>query len=177
VNHQRFTQLLEAYGTAPAHWPADEREAAQALLSLPGADGVAARAVLDEAVLRDADLTEHLDAYTTALPDEDLVNAILASAPLHGASKPASMPTPTPLSIPTPQSKPVQNWRRPIRWFSGVRLIGAGLLGAGAVGLATGVMTMSLLAPVAANANASAADEPVFGGTVFSSTASDWSDQ
>jgi hypothetical protein len=60
-------------------------------------------------------------------------------------------------------------------WFSG-----AGLIGAGVAGIAAGTMAISLTgspAGTATNSNALGMIDQSYGGTVFSSTPPDWSDQ
>lgn len=163
MNHERFVQILDAYGASSAHWPDDERTAAAALLAAPGAEGEVAQAALLRAEVLDA----ALDSYTVALPEADFLRRIEASA---------LAPVQAPLRA--KDSGRSLNWRGLRQWFSGGKMIGAGLLGAGAVGLATGLLTISLLAPASFGAGSStASDEPVYGGTVFSSTSSDWSEQ
>jgi len=170
VNHERFDQMLEAYGALPAHWPAGERAAAETFVAMPGAEGMAARAALHRAVLLDADL----DTYTLPLPDDNFLRHIEASAVM-----PAMVPSRRQVPARPARSRGLHvDWRTPRHWFSGGRLIGAGLLSAGVIGLATGLLTMSLLAPAGIGTSATSTnDESVYGGTVFSSTSSDWSDQ
>lgn len=67
MRHGRFTRLIEAYGADPAHWPEDERAAAERHL----AGDPSARAALEEARRLDA-LLERLpappEAPSIALP-------------------------------------------------------------------------------------------------------------
>ena len=194
MNHERFVHMLEAYGASSAHWPDDERLAAEALLVAPGEAGITARAALRTAAALDA----ALDADPSIAPDADFLRQIVASAGLPqpqelvqraAQAEPDAVvdavvdtqhrqpPQPPTARPPRPRSS-WTGWRVPRDWFAGGRLIGAGLLSAGAIGLATGLVTMSLLVP--ANMGGSAVnphDEPIYGGTVFSSTASDWSEE
>jgi len=171
VNHERFVQILDAYGACPAHWPDGERAAAALLLAAPDTIGMTAQ----EMLLRAAALDAELDSYTLALPDEDFLRQIESSAVV-----PVVVPIPPPQVPPRPQrSRGLHiDWLTPRHWFSGGRLIGVGLLSAGVIGLATGLATISLLAPAGMGASVTTTtDEPVYGGTVFGSTSSDWSDQ
>lgn len=166
MTHERLVHLMEVYGASPARWPVDERAAAQALIAAPNAAGIAARAAFQHAASLDAEL----DTYTVVSPDPELMRKIAASAVVA-----------TPQQVPLrqkPRRRLSVDWRTPRHWLSGGRLIGAGLLSAGIIGLATGLLTTSLLAPSGMGAGASTTnDEPVYGGTIFSSTSSDWSDQ
>ncbi|MDR3513220.1 MAG: hypothetical protein P4L73_16410 [Caulobacteraceae bacterium] len=68
MDHQRFEQLVAAYGADPARWPAQERAEAERLVA--GADLAEARA-LDAA----------LDAFRVEAPSLALRQRILATAP------------------------------------------------------------------------------------------------
>lgn len=74
MNEARFAALLEAYGAAPARWPAGERAAAQAFMA---GQPARARALLAEAAALDA----ALDAAPAQAASERLVAAVLAAAP------------------------------------------------------------------------------------------------
>ncbi|MGO4332706.1 hypothetical protein AB4Z49_37345, partial [Cupriavidus sp. M-11] len=61
---ERFRALTEAYGADPAHWPAGERAAGQAMAALPEH-----RAALAQAAALDALLAGHV----VAAPDAALM--------------------------------------------------------------------------------------------------------
>ena len=144
---ERFRQLTEAYGALPDHWPQEERAAAQALLAQHDPQALAA---IEEAL--------QLESFAVPAPDTHLIRRIIASAPASTAPRRAS-----------------SFWRQPRLWFSG-----AGLIGAGVAGIAAGAMAISLTgspAGTATNTNALGMVDQSYGGTVFSSTPPDWSDQ
>jgi hypothetical protein len=148
---ERFRQLTEAYGALPDHWPQEERAAAQALLAQHDPQALAA---IEEAL----QLDEYLESFAVPAPDTHLIRRIIASAPASTAPRRAS-----------------SFWRQPRLWFSG-----AGLIGAGVAGIAAGTMAISLTgspAGTATNSNALGMIDQSYGGTVFSSTPPDWSDQ
>ena len=150
---ERFRQLTEAYGALPDHWPQEERAAAQALLAQHDPQALAA---IEEAL----QLDEYLESFAVPAPDTHLIRRIIASAPAAAAPRRAS-----------------SFWRQPRLWFSG-----AGLIGAGVAGIAAGAMAISLTGSPAGtatntNANALGMIDQSYGGTVFSSTPPDWSDQ
>ena len=148
---ERFRQLTEAYGALPDHWPQEERAAAQALLAQHDPQALAA---IEEAL----QLDEYLESFAVPAPDTHLIRRIIASAPASTAPRRAS-----------------SFWRQPRLWFSG-----AGLIGAGVAGIAAGAMAISLTgspAGTATNTNALGMIDQSYGGTVFSSTPPDWSDQ
>ncbi|MBQ63132.1 MAG: hypothetical protein CMQ19_13820 [Gammaproteobacteria bacterium] len=60
MNIRRFQQLLDAYGTREKNWPAEEREAARALLN--------SDAECASLVQQYQSLDEHLDEYVTRMP-------------------------------------------------------------------------------------------------------------
>jgi hypothetical protein len=68
----RFEQLLDAYGAAPARWPDAERSSAEELL----ARSVVARERWQAA----ADLDRLLDALRAAAPSAELATSVLAGA-------------------------------------------------------------------------------------------------
>jgi hypothetical protein len=70
---ERLQAIIDAYGTSAIRWPADERQAAEALL----AESAAARTLLAQAV----DLDELLDVAPALIPTPQLRAAILAAAP------------------------------------------------------------------------------------------------
>jgi hypothetical protein len=70
---ERFKVLIDAYGAAPARWPADEREAA---LSFAETDAEARRLLQDEAAL-----DRMLDAADTLPATRALEDRILAAFP------------------------------------------------------------------------------------------------
>jgi hypothetical protein len=148
---ERFRQLTEAYGALPDHWPQEERAAAQALLAQHDPQALAA---IEEAL----QLDEYLESFAVPAPDTHLIRQIIASAPASTAPRRAS-----------------SFLRQPRLWFSG-----AGLIGAGVAGIAAGAMAISLTgspAGTATNTNALGMVDQSYGGTVFSSTPPDWSDQ
>ena len=148
---ERFSQLIAAYGALPAHWPQEERAAAQALLAQRDPHALAA---IEEAL----QLDEYLESFAVPAPDTHLIRRIIASAQASGAPQRVS-----------------PFWRQPRLWFSG-----AGLIGAGVAGIAAGTMAISLTgspAGTATNSNALGMIDQSYGGTVFSSTPPDWSDQ
>ena len=73
MNRDRFEALAQAYGGAVARWPADEREAAAALMA---AEPDLARAVLEEAGALDA----ALDAWAPYGVRHDLRETVIAQA-------------------------------------------------------------------------------------------------
>jgi anti-sigma factor RsiW len=99
---ERFRRITESYGASPGRWPADERDAARALLDARDPEALAA---LTEARALDGLLNEH----AVRAPSDDLMKRIIASVP--------SRPRPRPF------------WRRPRVWFSGVGFVGAGAAG------------------------------------------------
>ena len=66
---ERFTELLDSYGSDPRRWPEAERQAALAVAD--------AGPVLDASI----ELDGWLDAYAVPMPDEALAARILAGAP------------------------------------------------------------------------------------------------
>ncbi|SAK96899.1 hypothetical protein AWB77_05666 [Caballeronia fortuita] len=101
---QRFRDITEAYGASPARWPADERDAALALVEARDADALAALA-------KARALDGLLDAHAVAAPSAALARRIVDSAPMQPARA---------------------FWRRPRIWFSGVGFVGAGAAGVAA---------------------------------------------
>lgn len=81
-----FEALAMAYGGELDRWPADEREAAQRLLS----ESDAARRLLNEARALDATL----DLWETPAPSHALVARVLEDAASMGAVTPAHAPAP-----------------------------------------------------------------------------------
>ena len=81
---RRFSAILDAYGAAPEHWPADERDAARTLsqLSLPAARALADAQALDSALSR---MTIH-DLETDTARFVSLHTAIVSAALSHKAS-------------------------------------------------------------------------------------------
>jgi hypothetical protein len=69
MNHQRLIQIIQAYGTRPENWPAEERADAQALLAANETDPVGSddyqvrRLLAGEAHIDDA-----LDSYAVTTP-------------------------------------------------------------------------------------------------------------
>ncbi|SAK61523.1 hypothetical protein [Caballeronia ptereochthonis] len=101
---ERFRHITEAYGASPERWPAQERDAALALVAAGDARALAA---LAEARALDG----MLDAHAVAAPDPELARRIVDSAP----------------------TKPERAfWRQPRIWFSGVGFVGAGAAGVAA---------------------------------------------
>jgi hypothetical protein len=66
---ERFRAIVEAYGASPAHWPADERAAAQAFLAVHAE----ARARMDEEALLD----RLLDAVPATRPSVALKERLM----------------------------------------------------------------------------------------------------
>lgn len=192
MNSERFIELTRAYGAAPQRWPTAERDAALALLDRLDATGTAAREALAEARAID----DALSSYQVSAPDQQLIDQVLASfhhAPASHQAAPhqAAPHQAAPRQAAEGKQRPRHRWQwargawsggerrwsRPRLWFSGI-----GLLGAGAAGIATGVMVMSLLysAPSASSISSSLSSplsEPPYAGSVFSNSASDWSDE
>jgi hypothetical protein len=153
---ERFRKLTEAYGAAPEHWPEAERDGAEALLARRDPDAIAALAAA-----RGLDL--ELSAHAIAAPDADLIRRILAAAP-----------SPSPLSSSLPSSSRARQpaWKRPRWWLSG-----AGFVGAGAAGVAAGVLAISLAAPFSYATNPPNVFDQSDASTTFGSAAPDWSNQ
>ena len=71
MNVTRLTQILAAYGAAPARWPEGERAAAQALLARSLAMGAPAeRAMLAEALAEAEALDGALSDFAAPVPDD-----------------------------------------------------------------------------------------------------------
>ncbi len=80
----RFKAIIEAYGANAAHWPAAEREAAEAFAATsPDAIGLLAEARALDLLLDEAPLME---------ATSDLTSRILASVPRVGGMAPATAP-------------------------------------------------------------------------------------
>ncbi|GJH27941.1 hypothetical protein [Caballeronia novacaledonica] len=101
---ERFRHITEAYGASPERWPAQERDAALALVNAGDAEALAA---LAEARALDG----MLDAHAVAAPGPEFARRIVDSAPTRPARA---------------------FWRRPRIWFSGVGFVGAGAAGVAA---------------------------------------------
>jgi anti-sigma factor RsiW len=80
---ERFAAIIDAYGTSPARWPADERAAAEALL----AEDPAAQALAAEA----AKLDLMLAAARVEAPSAALVERLMAARPRAVAVAPAPL--------------------------------------------------------------------------------------
>ncbi|BAN24946.1 hypothetical protein [Caballeronia insecticola] len=145
---ERFRHITEAYGASPERWPAQERDAALALIHAGDARALAA---LAEARALDG----MLDAHAVAAPRPEFARRIVDSAPLPTSSTSSKRPF----------------WRRPRIWFSG-----AGFVGAGAAGVAAGALLVSLLAPAPAD-HPHGWLEQSWSNTAFGGASSDWSDQ
>ena len=153
MNPERFIELTQAYGAAPERWPLAERDDARALLERDDAAGVSARTALAEA----REIDDALSAYQVSAPDQHLIDQVLAS--FHDRAEPVRR-----------RPRRTWQWPRPRLWYSGI-----GLLGAGAAGIASGVMVVSLLYS-ASSVSPTIADQS-YAPSVFSNAASDWSDE
>ncbi|SAL71435.1 hypothetical protein AWB71_04366 [Caballeronia peredens] len=111
---ERFRHITEAYGASPERWPAQERDAALALI-----DSGDARALAALAEARSLDGL--LDAHAVPLPRPELARRIADSAP------------------PMQHARPF--WRRPRIWFSGAGFVGAGAAGVAAGALLVSLLT------------------------------------
>jgi hypothetical protein len=120
---ERFRHITEAYGAAPERWPADERDAALALLA--GGDAQAHAAL---ALARTLD--GMLDAHAIATPAPALVQRIVASAP----KRPDRV-----------------RWRSPRLWFSGMGFVGAGAAGVAAGALLVSLLAPAPAPPESAH--------------------------
>jgi hypothetical protein len=98
---ERFVHLADAYGADLQHWPAAERDEAQALVALGATWTLAA---LREASLLDS----QLDIYRVEAPDPLLIRRIVADA----------------ISPPQPSF-----WSRYAEWLSRIGFVGVGLAG------------------------------------------------
>jgi hypothetical protein len=78
MTRDRFAALLEAYGADPAHWPASERQAAQALAE---ADPAGGRARAEAAAL-----DRILNAAPVEPPSAELMARVMAAAPAAPAA-------------------------------------------------------------------------------------------
>jgi anti-sigma-K factor RskA len=108
---ERLRAVIEAYGTSPARWPAEERETAAALL----AESAAARALVTEAAPLDA----LLDAVPAVTPTAAMRAAILVLAPRAAP-------------------RPGDGWRGLIEALGGWRLAGAVLAASLVLGIVSG---------------------------------------
>jgi hypothetical protein len=90
MNIERLTQILAAYGAAPARWPEAERASAQALLTRSLAMGAPAeRAMLQAAMAEAVELDGALAGFAAPLPDAALARLTAAVAfPPARAKKP-----------------------------------------------------------------------------------------
>lgn len=78
---ERFAAIMDAYGTSPARWPADERAAAEALLAeTPAAQALAAEV---------AKLDLMLAAASVEAPSAALVERLMAARPRAAVVAPA----------------------------------------------------------------------------------------
>jgi anti-sigma-K factor RskA len=108
---ERLRAVIESYGTSSARWPAEEREAAVALL----AESAAARALAAVA----APLDVLLDAVPAITPTPAMRVAILALAPRAA-------------------QRPGDGWRGLIESLGGWRLAGAVLAASLVLGIVSG---------------------------------------
>jgi len=106
----RFRRLLEAYGANPAHWPPDERAAAEALCGR----SAEARAALAEA--RRLDRLLAVDAL--AGPDDALTASIIARTTAVPQERPAIA-----------RATDVSGWSMPPLWQPAAGLLAAALIG------------------------------------------------
>jgi hypothetical protein len=81
MNIERLTQIIAAYGAAPAHWPDGERAGAQALLARIQAMGVPAeRQALQAALTEAEELDGALARFTAPVPDAAMARLTAAVA-------------------------------------------------------------------------------------------------
>jgi len=147
---ERFRHIAEAYGASPARWPADERDAALALVNAGNAEALAA--------LADARALDGLlDAHAVAAPGVELARRIVDSAPTRPARA---------------------IWRRPRIWFSGVGFVCAGAAGVAAGALLVSLLAPPSAPAPAPGENAHGGwFEQSYSGTAFGGAPTDWSDQ
>jgi len=128
MNEARLAAILDAYGAAPAHWPADERAAAEALLARsPGARRLQrAAAGLDLVLARHEPLR----------PTPALRAAILADAPRRQAA--------------AERAGPSGFWAALLQELGGWRPAGAALAAALVLGIMAGGLVEPQVAPPAA---------------------------
>lgn len=81
MNVTRLTEILAAYGAAPARWPEGERAAAQALLARTLAMGAPdERAMLTEALAEAEALDGALTGFVAPVPDDAMARLTAAVA-------------------------------------------------------------------------------------------------
>ncbi|WP_429499893.1 hypothetical protein ACQUFY_23280 [Robbsia andropogonis] len=155
----RFEALTDAYGGCASRWSAAERGAAQRLLDGTGSDADGARSALASASALDALLARDTVPAITAQEVQDVL-ATFASGPLR-------------------------HWTLAEGWRRARVAVMAGLVAfVGVAGVASGAMLTSIWFP----ANAATlttldglgmqnAAEPLYRGTVFGGSVTDWSEQ
>lgn len=131
---ERFRTLLAACGSDLRRWPAHEQAAAHALEAQAPAE-------LQQAIAEAALLDNWLGGHAVAAPGDALVQRVLASAPLHAATR-----------APAAAQQPAPGWRWGLNgnWLMpGVGLAGAGLAGtlAGALAVSVALRTPPRPAP------------------------------
>jgi hypothetical protein len=144
---ERFTELLDSYGSDPRRWPEAERQAALAL----------AEAGLGPALDASTELDGWLDAYAVPAPGDALAARILAAAP-------------------APKALPARGgsaWTRlRSRWHALWPV--AGLAGAGLAGSLAGAFAVSIALKYIAPPDTG--EWPVHG-SAFTELYSDWSQE